>query len=67
MSTCGVLWEESDTTTLLSHEYLAFKPGIHMLIINDFYDFTYTTLMQRKYREKIACFTQAWHEFHPQL
>lgn len=23
--------------------------------------------MHRKYRAKIACFMQAWHEFHPQL
>lgn len=67
MPTYGVLWEESDAIMLLSHEYLAFKPGIYTLIINGFYDFTYTALMHRKYRGKTAYFMQAWHELHPQL
>lgn len=49
MPTYGVLWEESDAIMLLSHEYVAFQMGIHTLTINGFYDFTYTTLMHRKY------------------
>jgi hypothetical protein len=67
MPTCGILWEESDAIMLLSHEYLSFKPGIHTLIINGFYDFTYTTSTYRKYRGKIAYFMQAWHGLHSQL
>lgn len=52
----------SDAIILLSQEYLAlFKPRIPMLIINDFYDFTYTIIMHRKYKGKAPYFMQLWH------
>lgn len=45
-----------DAIILLSQNTWLFKPGIHMLIINDFYDFTYTIMIHRKYKGKTACF-----------
>lgn len=56
MFICGILWEEFDVIMLLFYEYLFFKLGIYIFIINGFYDFIYIILMYRKYRGKIVYF-----------
>jgi hypothetical protein len=38
-----------------------------MLIINDFYDFTYTIMMHKKYKGNTAYFMHLWHSLLPQL